>query len=527
MVSIKRFALFLCLVVVLSFLVASVESADFDLHPFHTKEEKIAMWKELWDSHSGGEYTSVGKTYDGMDIWLFSAGNPAGDSVLWDAEMHGGEDKGCEILFLMAKWLLESGDSRAVGILANNYVLFVPVVNDRIYRGNGDVEISPNGVDLNRNFETGWSYVAPRSDSYSYAGAYPVSEPETVVLRNVFSTYKPVFYVNMHCGAGPYAAYYSRSNRTLSEQAALKTTEICNEMGIVPYPTRVFGSNGFAIGDAVVLGVKSAWLIECVGSATGGLHLPEHYEELVNIYFPKCLALFIATCGLCAISDPTYIPPPTQDPSAPSTPTQYPSAPLVASSNSVKPRVLDTKVPIISVFSPANMSYNATQIQLEFAVNELVSWTAYCLGGRENVTITGNTTIPLFTDGVYSLEIFANDTVGNVGKSETILFNICQEMKNPTNPKDVSASVVVPNMFVVITMTLVSIAEVVFVIYLRKKRFFPLLDFAARVIKHGKKVNLSTSNSTENEGHNNAVIKHLRLLRINLDKLSEKMFDHF
>ena len=299
MVIKKPFVLVL-IVLSLTLLILTTECAPYDLSPFHSKEEKIAMWKELWDTHPNTEYTSVGKTYSGQDIWLFSVGSTAGGLVLWDGEMHGGEDKGSEILYLMAKWLLESGDQRAAEILEENHVLFIPVINDRNERGNGNVEVSPHGVDLNRNFETGWSYTPPGDDEWCCSGAYSASEPETKALRSVFLSYKPIFYVNMHCGAGPYAAYNNGSNQTLSEQTILKTKEVCNEMAVAPYPTRVFGSRGFAIGDAVALGVQSAWLIECVGSETAGLHLPEHYEELVTTYFPKCLAFFIATCELCA-----------------------------------------------------------------------------------------------------------------------------------------------------------------------------------------------------------------------------------
>ncbi|MEM2130204.1 MAG: M14 family zinc carboxypeptidase [Candidatus Bathyarchaeia archaeon] len=296
----KKFLLSIFLAI-LALLILTAECAPYDLSPFHSKKEKITMWKTLWAAHPNTEYKSVGKTYSGQDIWLFSVGNPAGGRVLWDAEMHGGEDKGSEILYLIAKWLLESGDQRAAKILEENHVLFIPVINDRNERGNGNVELSPHGVDLNRNFETGWRYVKPGDGEWCYAGAYPVSEPETKTLRNVFLNYKPIFYVNMHCGAGPYAAYYNGGNKTLSEQVILKTKKVCDEMSVVPYPTHVLGSRGYAIGDAVALGVQSAWLIECVGAETAGLHSPEHYEELVTVFFPKCQAMFIAMCEISAL----------------------------------------------------------------------------------------------------------------------------------------------------------------------------------------------------------------------------------
>lgn len=315
-------------VLLMALFVPQVQCGIYD--PFHSKEEKITLWKNLWDGNTpdgvNAEYTSVGKTYSGTDIWLFTVGNPAGGRVLWDGELHGNEDKGSEILFLIAQWLLESNDTRASRILEENFVMFIPVVNDQDARGNGNTEMSPYGVDLNRNFETGWSGSNPQDDTFG--GPSPASEPETQVLRSVFASYKPYFYVNMHCGAGPYAAYYREGNFTLSEEVILKTAAIGEEMGIVPYRTTTFGSHGFSMGDAVALGVQSSWLIESVGSSTAWLHLPEHYDDLVEIYFPKCLALFIAMCesSVPPTNEPTPTPTPTNDPEPTPTPT-YPPAP--------------------------------------------------------------------------------------------------------------------------------------------------------------------------------------------------------
>lgn len=292
----KRF--FTILVILILFaplLVYKAEGGIWD--PFHSKEEKIVMWKELWDGHPNANYISVGETYAGNDICLFMAGNPSGGRILFDGEMHGIEDKGSELLFLMAEWLLESGDPKATRILAGNHILFIPQLNDQDTRGNANTEICPYGVDLNRNFETGWRESSPSSETYG--GPYPLSEPETQVLRSVFSTYKPTFYVNMHCGAGPYAAYYRDSDTALTQEVISRTNTISATMGISPYRISSLGSHGFAIGDAVALGVKSAWLIETVGLATAWRHLQEHYEELVNTYLPKCLALFIAMAESC------------------------------------------------------------------------------------------------------------------------------------------------------------------------------------------------------------------------------------
>ena len=68
---------------------------------------------QLWNQRVETDYETIGKTYLGNDIWRFKAGNPNDGHVLLDSERNGIEDKGSEILYLMAKWLLKSGDSSA------------------------------------------------------------------------------------------------------------------------------------------------------------------------------------------------------------------------------------------------------------------------------------------------------------------------------------------------------------------------------------------------------------------------------
>jgi hypothetical protein len=272
--------------------------------PYHTKEEKLDMWKTLCDAHGDlCSYEVIGKTYLDRDIWMFKFGNPNGGVVLWDGELHGNEDNGGEILYLMAKWLVESGDPKAQRILSGNLVLFVPMVNfDRSGRGNANFEVSSYGVNLNRNFENGWRALGPGSDDYS--GEYAASEPETQTMRALFSKWKPMFYVNMHVGAGPSCSYYRKCDTVLSQQLITETQQECSDMGISFFRTGTMGSTGFAIGDASDLGVRSAWLIEAVGSDTAWRHTDEVYQDLIDDKEPKCRAMLIAMCTLCETDVP-------------------------------------------------------------------------------------------------------------------------------------------------------------------------------------------------------------------------------
>jgi len=88
----------------------------------------------------------------------------------------------------------------------------------------------------------------------------------------------------------------------------------------------------------------------------------------------------------------------------------------------------DTKPPAIDILSPQNIIYSLRPgeppipIPLTFTVNETTPWIGYSLDRQENVTITGNTTLTDLSYGMHSVTVYANDTAGNMGSSETIYF---------------------------------------------------------------------------------------------------------
>jgi hypothetical protein len=57
----------------------------------------------------------------------------------------------------------------------------------------------------------------------------------------------------------------------------------------------------------------------------------------------------------------------------------------------------------------------------------------YSLDNELNATVTGNTTIQGLLAGYHTLVIYANDTAGNMGKSDTVSFTIdTQPSPSPT-----------------------------------------------------------------------------------------------
>ena len=55
----------------------------------------------------------------------------------------------------------------------------------------------------------------------------------------------------------------------------------------------------------------------------------------------------------------------------------------------------------------------------------------YSFDGQDNVTIDGNITLYGLSSGLHNLTVYAKDTYGNIGASETINFTIAKETPEP------------------------------------------------------------------------------------------------
>jgi hypothetical protein len=66
-----------------------------------------------------------------------------------------------------------------------------------------------------------------------------------------------------------------------------------------------------------------------------------------------------------------------------------------------------------------------------FTVSETTSWIGYSLDGQMNVTITGNITLSGLSEGSHSLIVYANDTAGNVGHSDSVYFGTEAQQAGP------------------------------------------------------------------------------------------------
>ena len=113
--------------------------------------------------------------------------------------------------------------------------------------------------------------------------------------------------------------------------------------------------------------------------------------------------------------------------------------------------------PVIFNLYLENKTYNENSLPLNFTTDEPTSWIGYCLDNQANATITGNLTLTGLTDGSHSILIYANDTAGNMGASETIFFNIMQD------------STSFPTVLVAASVASVAVVGVGLLIYFKKR----------------------------------------------------------
>jgi hypothetical protein len=83
---------------------------------------------------------------------------------------------------------------------------------------------------------------------------------------------------------------------------------------------------------------------------------------------------------------------------------------------------VDTVAPKIT-----DLSVNSTDtsdLLLNFTVDENTSWVGYSLDNQANVTINGNAVLRDLSNGVHNVTVYAKDSNGNIGVSETISFAV-------------------------------------------------------------------------------------------------------
>ena len=225
--------------------------------PWTRKEACVPAFIALANKY-GGTYESIGKSSSGnWDIIMFKFGNPNGARIMIDSQIHGNEFYGYQALYSLATWLLTSNDPQAKQILQNNYVLMVPVIDYRWGRTNYD---SPSwmttadpgrdggkcGVNLNRNFNPGWSSSLSTSNTDAYSGIAANSEKEAQALINAWTKYHPQIYWDLHQGSSPMTSCTATSTQAKADANQVKSLlpSIQSSLGVTSDWTFSIGRRG-------------------------------------------------------------------------------------------------------------------------------------------------------------------------------------------------------------------------------------------------------------------------------------------
>jgi Uncharacterized protein conserved in bacteria len=92
-----------------------------------------------------------------------------------------------------------------------------------------------------------------------------------------------------------------------------------------------------------------------------------------------------------------------------------------------------TIAPEITVAAPAAANYSTSNITLAFTINKPVNSTVLQLD-NQNQTIQGNYTLTNLQNGPHTIVLYATDTLGNTGASQSVTFNVAAPIESQGLP---------------------------------------------------------------------------------------------
>jgi hypothetical protein len=122
--------------------------------------------------------------------------------------------------------------------------------------------------------------------------------------------------------------------------------------------------------------------------------------------------------------------------------------------------------PTVSLLSFNNRTFESSDIPLNFTVDQPTMLIQYDLDELGNRTISSNTTLQDLPDGNHTIAIYAWDTSGNIGTTETINFTII--LPKPSVLK--SETSLFPILPVTATISIAVIIAVSLLFYLKKHK---------------------------------------------------------
>ncbi len=150
------------------------------------------------------ETRTIGTSVGGRAITATRMGTIGGRVVLVIGVIHGDETKGS----LITRTLRTSPTPKGVDLW------LIDTINpDGMAAGR---RTNDHDVDLNRNFEAGWEYIAPSSEHHQYSGEQPADQPETQATEAFIAEIRPALTIWYHqdldtvAGSSPTAKRYAQ-----------------------------------------------------------------------------------------------------------------------------------------------------------------------------------------------------------------------------------------------------------------------------------------------------------------------------
>ncbi len=81
-----------------------------------------------------------------------------------------------------------------------------------------------------------------------------------------------------------------------------------------------------------------------------------------------------------------------------------------------------TVAPKVQIISPDNKTYS--NVTLSYKINRGTQWIGYSIDNHPNVTIKTETNLLGLSEGNHNVTIYANDSLGNMGSSNTVFFSV-------------------------------------------------------------------------------------------------------
>lgn len=184
---------------------------------YQNPDEIATFVKNFADSYPHlTQRVSIGKSLEGRDIWALKISDNANlqekfePAVLFNSMHHAREVMTPEISIDIIEYLLTryETDNSVKKWVDNNEIWVIPMFNvdgnnkmwnfDKWWRKNTR---DGHGVDLNRNYPTGWNKCngsSGRKSSQTYRGPSPASEPETQAMMKFIEEVRPVFDISYH-----------------------------------------------------------------------------------------------------------------------------------------------------------------------------------------------------------------------------------------------------------------------------------------------------------------------------------------